>query len=46
MGMISRSLGIQALSLEDPSQPLVPPGALFESLGLGRSDAGVRSARL
>lgn len=41
MGLLSRSLGIQALSLEDPSQPLLPPSALFESLGLGRSDAGV-----
>lgn len=41
MGILSRSLGINALSLEDPSQPLLPPGALFESLGLGRSDAGV-----
>ncbi len=41
MGLFSRSLGIQALSLEDPSQPLLPPSALFESLGLGRSDAGV-----
>ena len=34
-------LGIQALSLEDPSQPLLPQSVLFESLGLGRSDAGV-----
>lgn len=41
MGIFSKSLGIQALSLEDPSQPLLPPSALFESLGLGRSDAGV-----
>lgn len=41
MGILSRRLGVQALSLEDPSQPLVPPSALFESLGLGRSDAGV-----
>lgn len=41
MGILSRSLGIHALSLEDPAQPLIPPGALFESLGLGRSDAGV-----
>lgn len=41
MGILSRQLGIQALSLEDPSQPLIPPGALFESLGLGRSDAGI-----
>jgi HK97 family phage portal protein len=28
-------------SLEDPAQPLLPMSALFESLGLGRSDAGV-----
>lgn len=41
MGLLSRRLGVQALSLEDPAQPLMPPGALFESLGLGRSDAGV-----
>jgi HK97 family phage portal protein len=41
MGIISRSLGVQALSMEDPAQPLLPPGALYESLGLGRSDAGV-----
>ena len=41
MGLVSRSLGIQAMSLEDPAQPLIPPSALFESLGLGRSDAGV-----
>jgi HK97 family phage portal protein len=41
MGLLTRSLGIRAVSLEDPSQPLVPPSALFESLGLGRSDAGV-----
>lgn len=40
MGLLSRSLGIQALSMEDPSQPLLPQSALFESLGLGRSDAG------
>jgi HK97 family phage portal protein len=41
MGLVSRSLGIQALSLEDPAQPLLPSGAMFEALGLGRSDAGV-----
>ncbi len=41
MGLVSRTLGFRALSLEDPAQPLVPPSALFESLGLGRSDAGV-----
>jgi HK97 family phage portal protein len=41
MGILSRSLGIHALSMEDPSQPLLPMSALFESLGLGRSDAGV-----
>ena len=27
--------------MEDPAQPLMPPSALFESLGLGRSDAGI-----
>jgi len=41
MGVLSRSLGIKAFSLEDPAQPLLPMSSLFESLGLGRSDAGV-----
>jgi HK97 family phage portal protein len=41
MGILSRSLGIRAFSLEDPAQPLLPPSALFESLGFGKSDAGV-----
>lgn len=41
MGILSRKLGVQAMSLEDPSQPLLPPSALFESVGLGRSDAGI-----
>jgi HK97 family phage portal protein len=41
MGLLSNKLGIKALSMEDPSQPLLPYSALFESLGLGRSDAGV-----
>lgn len=41
MGFLTRSLGIQNLSLEDPAQPLLPWSALFESLGLGKSDAGV-----
>jgi HK97 family phage portal protein len=41
MGILSQNLGIRALSLEDPAQPLLPYSALFESLGLGRSDAGV-----
>lgn len=41
MGMLSRRLGVRALSLEDPSQPLLPPTALYETLGMGRSDAGV-----
>lgn len=41
MGLLARSVGFQALSMEDPAQPLLPAGALFESLGLGRSDAGV-----
>ncbi len=40
MGLLSRALGINALSMEDPAQPLLPQSALFESLGLGRSDAG------
>lgn len=38
---IAKNLGIRAFSLEDPAQPLLPYSALFESLGLGRSDAGV-----
>jgi HK97 family phage portal protein len=41
MGILSRSLGIQAYSLEDPAQPLLPSSSIFESMGLGRSDAGV-----
>lgn len=41
MGILTQRLGIRNLSLEDPAQPLLPYSALFESLGLGRSDAGV-----
>jgi len=41
MGLLSRSLGFRALSMEDPAQPLLPMSALFESMGLGRSDAGI-----
>ena len=41
MGLLTNRLGFQAMSLEDPSQPLLPPSALFETLGLGRSDAGI-----
>jgi HK97 family phage portal protein len=41
VGILSRRLGVRALSLEDPSQPLLPPSALYETLGMGRSDAGV-----
>lgn len=41
MGLLTNKLGIRAFTLEDPSQPLLPYSALFESLGLGRSDAGV-----
>jgi HK97 family phage portal protein len=40
MGVLARSIGIQNYSLEDPAQPLLPPSALIESLGIGRSDAG------
>jgi HK97 family phage portal protein len=40
MGVLARSVGIQNYSLEDPAQPLLPPSALMESLGMGRSDAG------
>lgn len=39
MGLLARS--IRAASMEDPTQPLLPASALNESLGLGRSDAGV-----
>jgi HK97 family phage portal protein len=41
MGLLTNKLGIRALSMEDPAQPLLPYSALIESLGLGRSDAGV-----
>jgi HK97 family phage portal protein len=41
MGLLTKSLGIRAISVEDPNQPLLPPGAMYESLGLNRSDAGV-----
>ena len=41
MGWLSNNLGIKAFSLEDPAQPLLPMSALFESLGIGRSDAGM-----
>jgi HK97 family phage portal protein len=40
LSFLSKVLGIRALSIEDPAQPLLPYSALFESLGLGRSDAG------
>lgn len=41
MGFLSRAVGIRNVSMEDPSQPLLPWSALMESLGMGRSDAGV-----
>jgi len=41
MGLLTSKLGIHALSIEDPAQPLQPYSVLFESLGLGQSDAGV-----
>ena len=41
MGLLSRALGFQNLSVEDQSQPLLPASVMYESLGLGRSDAGV-----
>jgi HK97 family phage portal protein len=41
MGILAKALGIQNWSLEDPGQPLMPYSFLYESLGLGRSDAGV-----
>lgn len=40
MGLLSKSLGFLA-NIEDPSQPLLPNGVLWESFGLGRSEAGV-----
>ena len=41
MGLLTSKLGIRAFSLEDPAQPLLPYSALVESLGMGKSDAGV-----
>jgi len=41
MGLLTDKLGIRNYSLEDPAQPLLPWSALVESLGIGRSDAGV-----
>ncbi len=41
MGVLTKALGFRNLSLEDPAQALMPYSALVESLGLGRSDAGV-----
>jgi HK97 family phage portal protein len=41
MGFLSRAVGIRNVSMEDPAQPLLPWSALVESLGMGRSDAGV-----
>jgi HK97 family phage portal protein len=41
MGLLTNKLGIQAFSVEDPSQPLLPYSALVEQLGIGKSDAGM-----
>ena len=41
MGLVTRSLGIRNVSMEDPAQPLLPFSQLMESLGMGKSDAGV-----
>jgi phage portal protein BeeE len=41
MGLLANKLGVNALSMEGPSQPRLPYSAMFESLGLGQSDAGV-----
>jgi len=41
MGLLSRRLGFQAMTVEDPAQPWLPYSAMVESLWLGRSDAGV-----
>jgi HK97 family phage portal protein len=41
MGILTNKLGIRAFSMEDPAQPLLPYSALMESLGMGKSDAGV-----
>jgi len=41
MGLITRAVGIRNVSMEDPAQPLLPWSALMESLGMGKSDAGV-----
>jgi HK97 family phage portal protein len=41
MGVLTRAIGIRNYSLEDPAQPLLPMSALMESLGIGKSDAGI-----
>jgi HK97 family phage portal protein len=41
MGLLTRCVGIQNTSMEDPAQPLLPWSTLAESLSMGRSDAGV-----
>lgn len=41
MGVLTKALGFRNVSMEDPTQPLLPYSALMESLGMGRSDAGV-----
>src|SRR5665213_968880 len=41
MGFLTNRLGINAFSVEDPAQPLLPYSALIEQLGIGKSDAGV-----
>ena len=41
MGVLTKALGFRNVSMEDPAQPLLPFSALMESLGIGRSDAGV-----
>jgi HK97 family phage portal protein len=41
MGVLTRAIGIYNYTLEDPAQPLLPMSALMESLGIGKSDAGI-----
>lgn len=41
MGLLTKALGIQNFSLEDPAQPLLPMSSIIEAQGLGSSHSGV-----
>src|ERR1700722_16708087 len=41
MGILSKSVGFKALSMEGPSVPLTGPGSLYELLGGQTSESGV-----